>query len=131
GAEGDPGRYGPGLCDLVYFVTHWSYVARHRYGEAAELAGFAELFAGPAPGALLRAARQALAEYLAALAIDARFQPLLLTYTWVRRALDRAERQSALGGATARAGNRYVQYVGILAEHTGALFGDAGDADEH
>lgn len=122
GAEADPGRYGPGLCDLVYFVTHWSYVARHRYGEAAELAGFAELFAGAAPDTLLRDARQTLAEYLAALAIDARFLPLLLAYTWVRRALDRADRQSALGGAAARAGNRYVQYVGILAAHTDRLF---------
>lgn len=131
GAEADPNRYGPGLCDLVYFVTHWSYVARHRYGEAAELAGFAELVAGPPPDAPLRAARLALAEYMDALAIDARFQPLLLAYTWVHRALDRAERQSALGGAAARAGNRYVQYVGILAEHTETLFGDIGDVGEY
>ena len=38
---------GPPLCDLLYFVTYWSFAVRRLYGEAAEERGLRELFLEP------------------------------------------------------------------------------------
>lgn len=112
-------RFGPVLCDLLYFVTHWSYLARRLSGETAELRGFRELFCGPSVDEVVTAARVVIAEYITRLDLDRRFLPLLLVYTWIQRALDRYERQKTLGelDENSRSGNRYVQYVSLLAQH--------------
>ena len=123
------GRVGPALCDLIYFVTHWSYTARNLRGDVAQLRGFRELFLERnGGGAGVAAARQVLTRYLAHLDIDRRFLPLLLVCTWVEHALDRFHRQRALGegGANVRSGNRYVAYIAILAGHAEWLFGGVG-----
>jgi hypothetical protein len=58
------------------------------------------------------------------LELDPCFQPLLLLYTWVDRALDRLDRQRLLGtlSTNPRTDNRYLQYVAVLAESSQALF---------
>jgi hypothetical protein len=123
-------RTGPALCDLLYFLTYWTFMVRRTYDPQAELDGFRQLHLQPAaPDKLSQAAEAALATYLAKLEIDARFRPLLLLYTWVDRALDRLDRQRLLGtaGPDPRAGNRYHQYVAILAEGSRTLFPPATD----
>jgi hypothetical protein len=101
-------------------VTHWSYAARGVRGERAEQEAFAELFVSPPGrgGAALAAAREAFRTYMDCLAIDARFFPLLNVLTWICHALDRHAR----GGEQERAPGRFVEYVGILAQHAELLF---------
>jgi hypothetical protein len=123
-------RTGPALCDLLYFLTYWTFMVRRTYDPQAELDGFRELHLRPAgTDPLAQAAGQALATYLAKLQLDARFRPLLLLYTWVDRALDRLDRRRLLGtaGPDPRADNRYLQYVAILAEGSRTLFLPATD----
>ncbi len=119
------GRPGPALCDLLYLVTHWSATARRLRGERAELRSFQALFLETrADDALAVAARTALERYMTELAIDRRFLPLLLVGTWVELALGRFDRGRTLGvlGAPARADNRPLKFLGVLAEATERLF---------
>ena len=131
GHDKERDRFGPALCDLLYFVTHWSYLVRRLSGEEAELRGFRELFLEPERGGQIAIAIHAvIREYLMELSIDQRYVPLLLVYTWIDRALDRFERQqsSGEGGTDTRFGNRYVSYIGILAAHTERLFANPAPA---
>lgn len=121
------GSVGPPLFDLLYFVTQWSYTARHLHGEAARLRGFRELFFEPDQGgAALSAARAEVAGYMAELGIARDFLPLLLVLLWVARALGRFNRQGAASepGANARSGNQYVGYIDVLAGHVEQLFAE-------
>jgi hypothetical protein len=118
-------RTGPALCDLLYFLTYWTFMVRRCYDPQAELEGFRQLHLRPAgKDRLAQAAEDTLVGYLAKLGLDARFRPLLLLYTWVDRALDRLDRQQLLGTASpnTRADNRYLHYLAILAEDCGNLF---------
>jgi hypothetical protein len=118
-------RFGPALCDLLYFVTHWSYFAHRLHDEAAQLRAFRELFFEPDHAGIdAKAIHEVIAEYLAKLGIDQRYFPLLLVYTWIDRARDHFDRRQILGevGADVRSGNRYVKYIGILADHSEQLF---------
>jgi len=119
----DRNRFGLALCDLLYFVIHWHYIARHLHSEAAQLHGFRELFI-ERNGHDACAIHQVIAAYMTKLRIDPRCLPLLLVYTWVERALDHFNRQQLLGkiGIDARTGNRYIAYVDILASHMEWLF---------
>jgi len=106
------------LADLLYFVTHWRARARGLRGEGAELRNFAELFCrGDHPDRYVLAAHRAIATYTTRLGIDGRAVPLLLLRLWVLHAVGFAARiRIAGGGARAsRAGNRFVQYVELLA----------------
>jgi hypothetical protein len=110
--------HGPPVCDLLYLITHWSYSARRLFTPQAELRGFRELFLTPAAAdEYVAAARQVLDDYLAALAIDRRLLPLLLSYTWAERAVKRLDRKQLLGDSsgTPRVGDRFVAYVELLA----------------
>jgi hypothetical protein len=110
---------------LLYFVTHWSYGARRLYSEAAELRGFQELFLHPdRSDPYLNAVDEVMAEYMTQLGMDQRFLPLLLVYTYIGRALDRYNRQQVLTevGTDVRTNNRYIKYIGMLAEHIERLF---------
>ena len=124
----DATRAGPGLCDLLYFVTHWYIIAHHLYTEAAELRGLHSLFLDPARQTrTLRAARRALADYLAAHAIDRGFLPLLLVHTWVERAVygrGGAQTLDARAGAN-RAADRCVRYIQTFADQAEQLFSAA------
>jgi hypothetical protein len=111
-------RTGPALCDLLYFVTYWMFMVRRCYTLQAELDCFRQLHLPPAgQDTIAQAVEQALATYLAALAVDPRFRPLLLLYTWLDRALDRLDRQRLLGTVRSdpRADNRYLHYIAVLA----------------
>ncbi len=121
-------RRGPALYDLLYLVIYWNHLVRHLNSEAAELQGLYQLFV--ADDCVARGdkyslvARQVIADYLAALDMDRRFLPLLLVYLWLEQALYQFARRRSLGGIQpdARAGNRSVRCLGVLAEHVEPLF---------
>lgn len=117
---------GPALCDLLYFVTHWSQRVSQARGEDAEARDLCEIYVVPeGGGSRARAARAALDEYLCRLRMDRRFVPLLLVQAFVEQALDRVGRLEVLGqvGPDPRRANQYVRWLGVLAGHTEALFG--------
>ncbi len=121
------GRVGLPLYDLLHFVTHWIYTARGRRGDAGALHDFRELFCEPeACDPIVKAVHAAITEYMACLGLDHGFLPLLLVYMCVEKALTYFEGQQAFGtaGTNSRAGNRSVDYVAILAEHTDQLFSE-------
>jgi aminoglycoside phosphotransferase (APT) family kinase protein len=119
-------RLGPALCDLLYFVTHWSYIVRQLRSDAAQLRGFRELFVEPirADDEASNAIHAAIADYMVKLGIDQGYFPILLVSTWIQRAIDHFERHRTLGhvATDVRSGNRYVQYLSILADHVERLF---------
>jgi hypothetical protein len=118
-------RYGPALCDLLYFVVHWVNLARGLRDSAAQVRAFAELFVDPSrPEPRSAAARRAVSGYMGRLDIPAGFLPLLLAYTWVDRAADWHHRQIAAGVSegVAREQNQFARYVGVLADSGDALF---------
>jgi hypothetical protein len=119
---------GPALCDLLYFVTYWHNVANHLYTVEAELQGMGALFLEPdSRNPYTSAIHRAIADYMAALAIDRRFLPLLLVYVWLERAIysaGRAQKLATHAGAS-RSASKFVTYVRYLAEHTDRLFAEA------
>jgi GT2 family glycosyltransferase len=124
---------GPAMCDLLYFVTHWSFAARQLRTEAAWLRGFHQLFIGrDRHDDLIAAAHRAIDEYLLDLGIDRRFLPLVLVYTWVERALKRLDRRRILGDLTLsnRSGDKFVTYVSHLADHTNEFLTTSARCDE-
>jgi hypothetical protein len=118
-------RVGPALADLLYFVVHWSYLSQNLRDDEAQLRCFRELFVEPAAhNTSVNAVWQVIKQYMHDLDLDIRFFPLLLVLSWVEHALDRSERQRAIGekGQDPRSGNRYIQYIRILAEYADRLF---------
>lgn len=116
---------GPPLCDLLYFVTYWSFAVRRVYGEAAEVRGLRELFLEPdRKDAIISAIWDAIEGYLARLAVDRRFIPPLLVYTWAKRALEEQGRHRVLDqlSASQRAGNQFVDWIRMLAAQSDQLF---------
>lgn len=119
------GRPGLPVGDLIHFVTQWSFAVRRLQGDAAQLRGFGELFLAPERGGVsTRAAEAALHTYMARLNIDPRFLPLLLVMRCVELALGRIEQQRTMRdtGLDIRSGNRYIEYVGVLAAQAQRLF---------
>lgn len=114
------GSAGLPLCDLLYFVTYWSYVVQRRDRPADQLHGFRQLFCDLDPrNAISAAAYQAIDRYLTRLDLAPEFFPMLLALMWLERALGRFKRQQEHDPEQARAGNRYVS---VLAEHGALLF---------
>jgi PST family polysaccharide transporter len=115
---------GPALCDLIRFVTPWSEVVGHvRVARSAE--NFRRLFLGPRGDAVSDAVDAAIRYYLRQLGMSARFFPFLLVFTWVDRALHHRHKQHLQGEqpVDARAGNRHIGRVEVLARHADQLFG--------
>ena len=107
------------LADLLYFVTHWSARARGIRSDAEQRRHFEELFCRPDhPDPYLAAAHRAIAAYTTRLALDQRTYPLILVRLWVLHAVGLAARARIAGGEAhaSRAGNRFVQYVGLLGD---------------
>jgi hypothetical protein len=124
-------RFGPALHDLLYFVTYWYHVVKRLNTEAAELDGLRRLFIAPdCADRRTAAAHKVIAEYMAALDIDARFLPIMLVTMWIEQALYRFSRRQALGEVQpdARAGNRYVRYIEVLAKHADQFFAARSNA---
>ena len=126
GEQGASDRTGPVLCDLIYFVTHWTLRARRLWSREATLRGFRELFLGPEKGTRASlAARGALKEYLARHGIDGHFLPPLLVYTWIERSLDQLARPRDGGPADIPPlVTQYGQFVDLLAQRGEQLFTD-------
>lgn len=118
-------REGPPLSDLLYFVTHWSFVARHRFGRENEVRGFHELFVEPdRADPIINAIHLAITRYLAELQIQSDYLPLLLVNLWVERAVKRLERKRSLGniGDSPRVNDQFAGFVSHLADHADAFF---------
>jgi hypothetical protein len=118
-------RLGLPLCDLIYFLLSWNELARGLRGSAAQLHGFSQLYLpSQATDPRHRAARQAIADYMARFDIHPGFFSILLVATWVERAVDRLQRQQTLGAAavTARRDDRFVRQVERLAHGHAVLF---------
>jgi aminoglycoside phosphotransferase (APT) family kinase protein len=124
-------RWGLPLCDLVYFVTHWTYLARGLEDAEGRLGAFKNLFLAK-QGSDLRgdAARDCLTEYLQRLQTASGFLGLLVVHTWVERAIDHWSRQDSLDGAHGepRSNNPFISYVGALAQGVDRLFGTVKSA---
>jgi hypothetical protein len=118
-------RPGPALCDLLHFVTHWFEAVDRAHDEPARQRRFRALFFGrPFRDPYHAAAHRAIGNYLERLKMSRRFFPLLLVYTWLELALRRADQQQLQdeAGRDPRAGNRYLPFFSILAEHRESLF---------
>ena len=124
GAEREADRRGPPLCDLLYFVTHWYEIVARLDRVAGRRRAVRELFVERPASAAARAGAEAVAAYVAALEVDARFVPVLLVTTWAQRALDRVDRRRHAGEREPgdRAANPYADYVGALAGGAAELF---------
>lgn len=118
-------RPGPALSDLLHFLTHWHEAVCALRDDSARAGGVGDLFgARPDRCVPAAAAQQALEQYMQHLALDRRFVPLLLVYTWVELALRRAEQQRD-GGVTpaaARTENNNFVYITGLCQSIDALF---------
>jgi Phosphotransferase enzyme family len=126
GRDWEHERFGPALCDLLYLVTHWSFTVRHLVAEDEQVRYVQKLFVERDPrDPVSGAAQVVLADYMCELAIDPRFLPLLLVYTWIERALDHTNRQRSLGRPVrdSRAGNQFVRYIATLAQHRDQFLG--------
>ena len=118
----------PPLADLLYFVMNWSRRARGVRGGDAELRHFQELFCRPGRSdPYLGAAHRAIDTYCRRLSLDPRVYPLILLRLWVLHAVGLAARGRIAGdrGRAARGGNRFVDYVGLLADSPGRWMTEA------
>ena len=116
---------GPALCDVLYFVTHWSFAARGLHSPESWSNGFGQLFIDrDLDDRYISAIHQAIDGYMADLGIDARFLPVVLVYTWVDRSLKQWERKQHLGAPTSMSGsqNQFASYVHVLADNRDDLF---------
>lgn len=117
-------RIGPALCDLLYFVTHWSHTIGNVRDARAQQRRLRQFFFGGAQEPSQVSAREAIVKYMRRLDISPSFLPLLLVCTYVEQALERVQRLRECGdaGAVDRSSNQYVGYLSVLAEHVQQLF---------
>jgi aminoglycoside phosphotransferase (APT) family kinase protein len=108
-------RRGPALVDLLYLATH---AVTSRVREDARRQEFARLFCDRSPsGPLARACRTAIEGYMRRLGLAASLLPVMLAYTLVEQALERARRLRDVESANPadRDANCYVDYLDVLA----------------
>jgi hypothetical protein len=119
------GQVGPGVCDLLHFVTHWNEAARHLTTPNSILRGFQSLFCEQPKDKIDLTIHSVIAQYMQHFGVDRRFLPLLLVYTWVELSLRRFDQQQTMGRTKIepRVDNRFVAYVGVLAQNAQQLFG--------
>jgi len=125
GHDRERNRFGPPLCDLLYFVTHWRYITECLHSDNTQLQAFRDLFfARRRGGVAVKTIHHVISEYMAQLGIDREFFPILLVYTWIDRAVDRLARQRIWEKTVQepRLGNRYVDYIRIIADNADQLF---------
>jgi hypothetical protein len=122
-------RRGPALADLLYFVMEWSAAAAGRATDAERLAHFESLFCASPADLLTRAVHGEIAEYMRRVDLASSLFAFLLVYTFLEKALERTRRLAKLERADAagRAGNRFVAYVGVLAQHAQRVFREEGN----
>jgi phosphotransferase family enzyme len=120
---------GPGLpmLDLVYFAWHWYRGSRAPADAGAQREAFVRLFlAQQHVDARAAAVREAIAQYVTALGMTPRLGGILVTTTWITRALGRRDRANLSGASTGRRRNNvYAEFVAVLAQHQEMLFADA------
>jgi hypothetical protein len=117
-------QHGPALCDLLRFVAPWSAAAARVHGDRTMEHFRTVFFSADRADVIANAVQQALAYYLDRLSMDDRLVPLLLVHTWIDRALHHYDKQMLQGErpTDARAGNRHIDRVAVLAEHANELF---------
>ena len=109
------GREGLPLVDLLTFAASWMRDVR---SDRDELAPFTALLLGP-DDQLTLAVRAAVAEYVAALSIDARFVPVLMVRLWCELAAytSSKEREARTAVEPAAPRNVYARYVRTIADN--------------
>jgi len=120
-------RIGPAGYDLLFFITYWMHLVYRITNETGEMRGFYQVFLKKGKkDKYADAAHRVIQGYMNALNIDPRFLPLMLVYLWVEQALHRSFRKQSLQieKIIARAGNRCVLRVGIMAEFANQLFSE-------
>jgi hypothetical protein len=117
-------RRGPGLADLLYFVTHWSTAVTGHLEGGARVRHFESLFFSSNDSTLSAAIHQGLAEYMQHAGIAPSLLPYLLVYTILEQALDRKHRfelMDDVATASSRDGNRYIDCLDVVARHLDQL----------
>jgi hypothetical protein len=109
-------RRGLPMTDLVYFVSYWLFTARRLRSPHARRSAFAQLFTSIPAEPLAAAAHRELNFYLREMGIRAEYAPLLVTLTWIERALDRLTRADS-GSGPDRVSETYCEHVDLLAAH--------------
>ena len=111
-------RRGPPLQDLLYLVADWTAAVTGQTSDLEAQQNFRSLYCedGPA-GTFFDSVHQEIADYMHGTGIAASLFPVLLVFTFVDKALERVRRLTTLGRSSAnrREGNRFVDYVGVLA----------------
>ncbi|OFW15519.1 MAG: hypothetical protein A3F70_12525 [Acidobacteria bacterium RIFCSPLOWO2_12_FULL_67_14] len=122
-ADGEVPQGGaPALQDLIYFVTHWFFVAMRAHSRSSRRHAYERLVASnPGSDIAIAAARAAVDSYMRALRIDPAFLRVLTVVTWVRHAVARHLRDQS----SPVEHNQYVDYVKTLAVYAHVLFDDA------
>jgi aminoglycoside phosphotransferase (APT) family kinase protein len=99
-------RRGLAVCDLLYFVTHWSQLVQGLVKPAEQQRDVQRLFGPSRLNSRIAAVHEALDTYLRDLELDRRIVPLLLVYTFAEQALDRVQRLRALHSPESATGLR-------------------------
>ena len=120
----ESGSPGPPLFDLLFFAIHWSFSACSLNTEASRLRAYRQLLAASrTTDPVFAAVRNVVEQYMARLDIDRRFQPLFLVILWVVKSLGRFPWQPGRSSHP-RDRNRFVGYIGVLAEQVEPLFSE-------
>ncbi len=111
-------RRGPALQDLLYLVADWTAAVTGQTSDLEARQNFRSLYCEDAPGGtFFDSVHLEIADYMCRTGMAASLFPVLLVFTFVDKALERVRRLTTLGRSSAnrREGNRFVDYVGILA----------------
>ena len=110
-------RRGPPLQDLLYLVADWTAAVTGRTSDLEAQQNFRSLYCEDATGTFFDSVHQEIADYMQGTGTAASLFPVLLVFTFVDKALERVRRLTTLGRSSAnrREGNRFVDYVGVLA----------------
>jgi hypothetical protein len=123
----EDGSRGPGMFDLLFFVTNWyCAIERLRGKDLVEAVARLYLERRQRPKRTVRIARESILRYMQALRIDERFLAPMLSVMCIMRALGRLRLHPVNGndGTTRRARNLYVEYISRLAVNVDELFSE-------
>jgi hypothetical protein len=116
-------RRGPALEDLLYLLADWTAAVNGHGTETARQCNLRALYCadGSRPP-FLHSVHREIARYMDIVGVPASLFEILLTYTFVRKALECAARLTRLGSpfAGGREENRFIGYIGVLAGRASA-----------
>lgn len=118
-------REGPALIDLIHFTTNWFDAVRGVTRESAKRDHYAALFFAVRTNAAGAAARDAIRAYLRRMGMSTDVFPVMLVVAWLDLAVSREEqRQAHALSGDARAENRAIPFITLLAQASDTMFED-------